>query len=34
MVGEWVKEANLKEFYDNFETWTKIVYDNLIKKKI
>ncbi len=31
MTAEWVSESDLKNYYDGFETWSQIVYDDYIK---
>ena len=33
MTAEWVSEDELKDYYDKFETWTQIVYDDYINIK-
>jgi len=33
MTAEWVSEDELKDYYDKFETWTQIVYDDYINVK-
>ena len=30
MTAEWVSEDDLKEYYDRFETWSQIVFDEYI----
>jgi predicted NUDIX family phosphoesterase len=32
MTAQWVSEDNLQEYYDGFETWSQIVYEQYIKK--
>jgi len=31
MTAEWVSEDDLKKYYDRFETWSQIVFDDYIK---
>jgi predicted NUDIX family phosphoesterase len=33
LTGIWIHEKNLAEHYDSFESWAKIVYDNLLNKE-
>jgi predicted NUDIX family phosphoesterase len=33
MTAEWVSEDELKDYYDKFETWSQIVYDDYINIK-
>ncbi len=32
MTARWVSEDNLQEYYDGFETWSQIAYDQYIRK--
>jgi predicted NUDIX family phosphoesterase len=32
MSAEWVERSRLAEFYEEMETWTKIVFDSYIKQ--
>ncbi|PLS15092.1 hypothetical protein CVD28_24605 [Bacillus sp. M6-12] len=32
LTGIWIHERELPEHYDSFESWSKIVYDHLLKK--
>ncbi len=34
MTAEWINESDLKDYYDRFETWSQIVYDDYIKTGI
>ena len=34
MTAGWVSESDLKEYYDGFETWSQIVYDDYINKGV
>jgi predicted NUDIX family phosphoesterase len=31
LTGIWIKKEDLKNHYESFENWSKIVYDNLLK---
>ncbi len=33
MTAEWVNENELKDYYDKFETWSQIVFDEYINNK-
>jgi predicted NUDIX family phosphoesterase len=33
ITGIWIHEKDLKNHYDSFESWAKIVYDHLLSKK-
>ncbi len=33
MTAQWVSENDLHEYYDRFETWSQIVYDDYVKSK-
>lgn len=30
LTGMWIKENDLPDYYESFENWTKIVFDNLL----
>lgn len=32
MTAEWVSESDLKDYYERFETWSQIVFDDYIRK--
>ncbi|MDF2880089.1 MAG: hypothetical protein K0R54_646 [Clostridiaceae bacterium] len=32
LQGIWIHENKLKDYYENFEPWTKLIYENIIKK--
>jgi len=34
LKGSWVEKKDLKNFYEKFESWSKIVFDNVIDKEI
>ena len=33
MTADWVEKSNLAEFYERMETWSKISFDDYIKRK-
>jgi predicted NUDIX family phosphoesterase len=34
LTGIWIDEKDLPQHYDSFESWSKIVYDNILKQRI
>jgi len=34
LTGIWIEEKDLPKHYDSFESWSKIIYDNILKKPL